>query len=228
MYLGSLISAWIWSWVEADCVGREEYLFYSELHLNFTWRSYIKKFSPIPHTGISKRLLATFQLMILHQLYQMELRTASPKLKTSCLWSWGAPLIFGAWLSAWLLFILLLISAVLQRMCIMQNSFMLLQSSVRTGHPIEVNYVCDLLFSKHAWNIISMCSIYFLKWDLIMLFKLGLNSWEFKPSPCPDLPGTRTNYKYMTLFLVIKLLIRYFALKTLLILSLWGLVRICT
>ena len=41
-----------------------------------------------------------------------------------------------------------------------------------------------------------------------------------KPSPCPDLLGTRTNYRYMTLFLVIKLLIRYFALKTLLILSL--------
>lgn len=158
----------------------------------------------------------------------MELRTASPKLKTSCLE-------LGSTLDLWRLAVCLASfhspanqCRVLQRMCMMQNSFMLLQSSVRTGHPIEVNYVCDFLFSKHAWNIISMCSIYFLKWDLIMLFKLGLNSWEFKPSPCPDLPGTRTNYKYMTLFLVIKLLIRYFALKTLLILSLWGLVRICT
>lgn len=67
---------------------------------------------------------------------------------------------------------------VLQRMCIIQNSFMLLQSSVRTGHPIEVNCVCDLLFSKHSRNIISMCSIYLLKRDLIMLSKLGWNSWE--------------------------------------------------
>lgn len=60
---------------------------------------------------------------------------------------------------------------------------MLLQSSVRTGHPIEVNCVCDLLFSKHAGNIISMCSIFFLKRDLIMLSKLGLNSWESSHPP---------------------------------------------
>lgn len=72
---------------------------------------------------------------------------------------------------------------VLQRICIIQNSFMLLQSSVRTGHPVEVNCVCDLLFSKHAGNIISMCSIFFLKRDLIMLSKLGLNSWESRHPP---------------------------------------------
>ena len=60
---------------------------------------------------------------------------------------------------------------------------MLLQSSVRTEHPIEVNCVCDLLFSKHAGNIISMWSIYFMKRDLIMLSKLGWNSWESSHPP---------------------------------------------